>query len=72
LARLIPIPGAARRPDVGNELIGHLRARALGDIQLVPRDQLKQQVKGAVEVVLMEVESTIGRPWNVWEPCVRL
>ena len=63
---------ATGRLDVGDELVGHLGQRDLGDVQLVPRDQLQQQVERALEVVQVEVESTIGPPRNVWEPCVRL
>src|SRR4029453_17806590 len=61
LAGLIQIPGTACRLDVGNELISHLRQRDLGDVHLVPRDQLKQQIERTIEGVQMHREGSAVR-----------
>jgi hypothetical protein len=42
--------------DVGDELIGHLGQRHLGDVELVLGDQLQQQVEWSGEVVQVDVE----------------
>ena len=48
---LLEVPLPARRLDVGDELVGDLRQRDLGDVELVLGDQAQQQVEGALEVV---------------------
>ena len=48
--RLAEIPAAAEGPDVRDEIIGDLRQRDLGNVELVLADQLQQQVERAFEV----------------------
>nr|WP_238455363.1 hypothetical protein [Micromonospora sp. ATA51] len=50
LARLVQVPLVAHRPDVGDELVGDLVQRHLGDVELVLADELEQQVERAGEV----------------------
>lgn len=50
LGRLVQVPVRPHRPDVHHELIGDLGERDLGDIQLVLRDQLEEEVEGPLEV----------------------
>src|SRR5699024_9945015 len=47
------------RPDVCDELIGDLRQRHLGDVQLVLGDQCEQQVEGTLEVVQVHLEGVL-------------
>jgi hypothetical protein len=71
LARLIQIPARASSLDVTNEFISYLRERNLGDIQLVPRDQVQQQVERALKVVEMNLEASAFRlpSGAVGQPC---
>ena len=50
LAGLVEVQLVAERPQVGDELVGDLRQRDLGDVELVLADQLQQQVERALEV----------------------
>ena len=50
------------RRDVGDELVGHLRQRDLGDVELAPADQAEQQVERALEVVQPHAERAVARP----------
>src|SRR5207249_8372048 len=58
LAGLVEVPVVAHRPDVGDELVGDLVQRDLGDVQLVLADQLQQQVERPAEVFQRDPEST--------------
>ena len=49
-------PAARAGLDVRDELVGDLRQRDLGDVELVLRDQAEQQVEGTLEVVQAELE----------------
>ena len=59
LGGLSEIPIAGRR-EVGEELVGDLRQRHLGDVQLATADQAEQQVKRAFEVIESDVEAFGG------------
>ena len=53
------------RPDlfgVGDELVGHLVQRHLGDVEAVREDQLQQQVERTLEVRSAEPGSPALRP----------
>jgi len=50
LGGLVQVPVGAHGVDVRDELIGDLGEGHLGDVQLVLRDQLKEQVERALEV----------------------
>ena len=47
--------------DVGDELVGDLRQRDLGDVELVLGDQAEQQVERALEVVQAQLEPGLPR-----------
>ena len=58
VADLVQVPAVGLGPDVGDELVGDLGQRDLGDIQLVLRDQAEEQVKRALEDVEVHLERT--------------
>src|SRR5580704_2445734 len=63
---LVQVPAARALPDVGDELVGHLGQRHLGDVQLVLGDQREQQVERPFEDIEVHFEgaraaSTGGR-----------
>src|SRR5690606_7511523 len=63
LAGLVQIPrlaGAGPGGDVGDELVGHLRQRDLGEVELVLGDQAQQQVERAFEVGQVHLERRNG------------
>ena len=60
-ARLVEVPGCSLRPDVADELVGHLGQGDLGDVQAVLADQLEQQVERPLEVVEVDRELLRGR-----------
>src|SRR5690606_22939105 len=62
LADLVQVPVVAHGPDVGEEVVGHLVQRDLGDVQLVLADQLQQQVEGPGEVVEPDREAATAGP----------
>ena len=45
---------------MGDELVGDPAQGNLGDVHLVPADQLEQQVEGALEVVEGHLEPLVG------------
>ena len=54
--RLLEVPDLAAGLDVRDELVGDLRQRHLGDVELVLGDQAEQQVERALEVVEPDLE----------------
>ena len=54
------------RPDllgVGDEVVGHLVQRHLGDVEAVREDQLQQQVERALEVAQPDLKTNLcGAP----------
>ena len=59
LGRLAEVPRRQRRRDVGDELVGDLRQRDLGDVELAPADQAEQQVERALEVGQPDAERAV-------------
>ena len=57
---LLEVPGLAADLDEGDELVGDLRQRDLGDVELVLGDQAQQQVEGALEVGQVQLEARRG------------
>ncbi|MEY4291568.1 MAG: hypothetical protein RL130_1510, partial [Actinomycetota bacterium] len=47
--------------DKGDKFICHHAQRNLGDIELMARNQLKKQVKGAIEVIEVDAKCAIRR-----------
>ena len=56
LAGLAEVPLLLGAADVGDELVGDLRERDLGDVELVLGDQAEQQVERAAEVGEVDLE----------------
>src|ERR1022692_1711012 len=59
LGRLTKIERVPGGPQVGDEIICHLRERDLGDVELATSDQSEQQVEGTVKVGQMHRESSV-------------
>ncbi len=64
VARLVEVPLGAPGADVGDELVGDLVERHLGDVELVLGDQPEQQVEGALEHLEVDVEAHLFRIWG--------
>src|ERR671920_1179823 len=58
--------------DVRDELVGDLRQRDLGDVELVLGDQLQEQVERALEVVEAHLEPRRGVAGRGLLPCFLL
>ena len=75
LAGLVEVQFLAQRAQVRDELVGDLRQRDLGDVELVLADQLQQQVERALEVGQLDGETrrrgTVGLGGRVPRRCCR-
>ena len=55
--RLVELELRADRLGVGDEVVGHLMQRHLGDVEAVREDQLQQQVERTLEVAQPDLEA---------------
>ena len=55
-ARLVQVPVAPARTNVGKELVGHLRQGDKRDVELLARDEAQQQVERSLEDLEVHLE----------------
>ncbi len=58
VAGLVEVPLGPLGPDVGDELVGDLGERDLGDVELVFGDEAEEQIERALEDVQVDLEAS--------------
>ena len=59
--RLVELELLGGRLGVGDEVVGDLMQRDLGDVEAVREDQLQQQVEGTLEIAQPDLEARLRR-----------